>query len=252
MIQNLDNRTYYEINVVFWSIAVEVQLYLIYPLLLGLVSKIGWRRALICLAALEIILRSIGSAFLIGKGEIPHWFTGLPFGYWFSWSIGAVMADAYVDSRPIPFANQSALLWCAAALGCYIFKPLQSFTFMLFAMTTAAVIAKLLSGRPFPVRLPAFLYRHLHLAGVRSYSIYLLHAPLMYGACAPVLSLKIAAKLHLYDTLPHPLIILCAELALWPLVVFISGLSYNYIELPGIAIGKRFVQSAARNKVVAT
>jgi peptidoglycan/LPS O-acetylase OafA/YrhL len=59
LLQNFDDRTLFGINPSFWSIAVEVQLYLLYPLLLALVSRLGWKRTLLILATLELSLRSL-------------------------------------------------------------------------------------------------------------------------------------------------------------------------------------------------
>ena len=49
-------RSIYKINGAFWSIAVEAQLYLIYPLLLTLVRRIGWNKSLLFTLLLEINL----------------------------------------------------------------------------------------------------------------------------------------------------------------------------------------------------
>src|SRR5262249_1397770 len=51
MLHNLDERTCYSINGVFWTLAIEEQLYLAYFLLLYLRNRLGWLRTLgICLA----------------------------------------------------------------------------------------------------------------------------------------------------------------------------------------------------------
>jgi len=56
LIHNFNQGTYHAINGSFWSISIEVQLYLIYPLLLWLVARFGWKRTLICLATCEMFL----------------------------------------------------------------------------------------------------------------------------------------------------------------------------------------------------
>jgi peptidoglycan/LPS O-acetylase OafA/YrhL len=69
LIHNLDNRTFYGLSPAFWSIAVEVQLYLLYPILVALVSRFGWNRSLMYIAALEITLRGICSVISIYHGD---------------------------------------------------------------------------------------------------------------------------------------------------------------------------------------
>ncbi|MEI9999405.1 MAG: acyltransferase [Verrucomicrobiota bacterium] len=46
LVHNFINRYAYGIAAPLWSVAVEVQLYLLYPLLLALVGRLGWTRTL--------------------------------------------------------------------------------------------------------------------------------------------------------------------------------------------------------------
>src|SRR4051812_12166801 len=57
LVHNFDEDTFLGINGAFWTIAVEVQLYLLYPVLLGLVKRLGWKRTLIALAVIELLMR---------------------------------------------------------------------------------------------------------------------------------------------------------------------------------------------------
>src|SRR5262249_41376112 len=81
----LDYRYFLGINGVFWSIAVEVQLYALYPLLLLIVRRVGWKGALILTAILELTLRGICGAFDISPYAPWTMFFRLPFSFWFSW-----------------------------------------------------------------------------------------------------------------------------------------------------------------------
>jgi peptidoglycan/LPS O-acetylase OafA/YrhL len=47
MLHNFDQRTLFGINPLFWSVAVEVQLYLLYPLVWYLSRRLGWRLPLV-------------------------------------------------------------------------------------------------------------------------------------------------------------------------------------------------------------
>ncbi|MDD5350045.1 MAG: acyltransferase, partial [Chthoniobacteraceae bacterium] len=100
MVHNLDPRSFYGINGTFWTLGVEVQLYLIYPVLLLLARRLGWNKALFIAGAIELTLRVYGSAV-----EAPYWVSASPFAYWFSWAIGARIADDYLAGRPLPLAR---------------------------------------------------------------------------------------------------------------------------------------------------
>jgi peptidoglycan/LPS O-acetylase OafA/YrhL len=68
LFHNFDPAWFFGINPVFWSIAVEVQLYLLYPVLVALAARIGWLRLGICLAMLETALRSASSLLPLAFG----------------------------------------------------------------------------------------------------------------------------------------------------------------------------------------
>ncbi len=232
LIHNFDNRTFYGLSPAFWSIAVEVQLYLLYPILAALVSRFGWKQSLFYIAALEIALRGTCSVVLMTTGTVPWWLTGVPFMYWFSWSVGAAVADAYASGRPLPFANQSLLTWGGLAVASAFVKPFAPFSFLCFAMLTVTAMAKLLRSKQAGVRFPAFLRTYLESIGVCSYSIYLLHQPFLRVA-SPLTGL-----LHLPN---YPLLVFFICLCLWFPIVGLSGLWYNIFELPSMALGKRLL-----------
>jgi peptidoglycan/LPS O-acetylase OafA/YrhL len=235
LLHNLNSRTFFGFSPAFWSIAVEAQLYLLYPVLLALVSRFGWKRTLIYIAVLEIALRGVCSVLLVTKGAVPLWLTGIPMMYWFSWSIGAAIAEAYVSGRSVPFANQSLVFWGGIALASTFAKPLASFSFLFFALMTATAIAKLLL-RPerTPSFFPPFLSKYLQTVGLWSYSIYLLHQPFLMF-------------LHLRL---HPLVVFLICLGLWFPIVALSGLWYRAFELPSIALGKRLMRTHPDRAVV--
>jgi len=163
----------------FWSLAIEAQLYLLYPALLALVAKLGWRRTMVILAGCELLIRgmdgliqTMGATNTIG-GCISGLFARSPLGYWFSWALGAFIADAFLKKQPLPFIKTSPLWWLVVAIMSYFVKPLESFQFLLFAVMTAVVTSKLLSGAGPKIKVPAFSLDILRKIGLWSYSIYL-------------------------------------------------------------------------------
>ncbi len=236
LVNNLFAAADLGINPSFWSIAVEVQLYLLYPLLLALVSRVGWRRALIVLGTLEILMRGYAGASWAWTGhETPRWFNGSPFFFWYSWAVGAALADAFVNRRPLPFASWPASVFLSLTIGTAFFKPLSTFPFVCFAVLTAILAARLLARREaLTLRGPGFA--HLRLLGIYSYSFYLFHQPLLGGL------MEYARTWGPFVGQPFVLFLVC--LGSYPLLFTLSWVCYRQGELRSIAVGKLFLRAA--------
>jgi peptidoglycan/LPS O-acetylase OafA/YrhL len=234
LVHNLDERTFLGINGAFWTIAIEAQLYLLYPVLLGLVNRLGWKRALIALGVVELLMRGIKGIFIISlRGDAPQWFAGAPLFYWYSWAIGAAIADAYVRQRDLPFRTWPAGILLSSAIATSYILPLFHFSFLLFAVLTATLLARRLTTVT-PLPLPRPLVGYLRLVGRLSYSLYLLQQPLLIAVC-------IWIPLH-FATPVHPLVMLALCIAAYPFILAVSWLSYRFCERPSIALGKIFLR----------
>ena len=226
LVHNLDPRSFYGINGAFWSIGVEVQLYAIYPLLLLMVRRIGWNKALFITAAIELSLRG-GMLFV----NMPYWLSASPFFSWFSWSIGAKLADDYLHGRPLVLAKCPLWVWPCMAAITYTNKPIFVFTFPCVALSTATVIAYFMSRPPVTVPLPRLVCNALRQIGIISYSVYLLHGPLLAS-----LQKTIRAAFPAFTFSPFEM---SQYLLLYCLVILlVSWLFHRYVELPGIEAGK--------------
>lgn len=249
LLHNLDNRTWSAINVAWWSVAVEFQLYLLYPLLLLATRRLGWRGVLVITAIIEFGLRLGGDIYqLTTNGPLPALLFNLPFYFWFSWTMGAAIADAYVKGQPLPFMRSSIWLWLALFIAADLIKPLHEFSFTFAALVTAIAIARLLSraqdaeqSRSF---LPRRLIDHVRLAGTCSYSIYLIHLPIL--EVLPQLARFVAPSAGAY-----PLLVYVGCLASWAIILPLSWIMYRYVELPAIAMGKRIIQTQRNLRPVA-
>lgn len=238
------------ISASFWSIAVEVQLYLIYPLLLWLVKRLGWNRTLWITAAVDLGVRAVqGSLSLLpvstlqaypGVASFLDWWCSMnPFGFWFTWSIGAALADAYLKGEPLRFRNTSIWLWPALFLVCFCVKPLSPFMFPLGAISTVYIIAYLLERRPVLVPekgIIGFAFYHLRWVGIVSYSAYLIHGPIL--SQIPRVVDKVLNHQHL-----HPLVVLAACMLAWPFIFGLSYLFFRFIETPSINWGKKVIKN---------
>jgi peptidoglycan/LPS O-acetylase OafA/YrhL len=101
MLHNLDPRTSYSINGVFWTLAIEEQLYLAYFLLLFLRRRWGWGGALACCAVARLAWLALGESLKHGFGmEIPV--TEAAAVHWFTWALGALSVEAAMGLTRLP------------------------------------------------------------------------------------------------------------------------------------------------------
>jgi peptidoglycan/LPS O-acetylase OafA/YrhL len=242
LIHNCDPSTFSGINTSFWSLAIEAQLYLLYPALLVLVAKLGWRRTMVVLAGCEFLIRGVDGLIqtvdatnTLG-GHISWFFACSPFGYWFSWALGAFIADAFLKNQPLPFIKTSPIWWLALAIISYFVKPLDSFRFLLFAVLTAVVTSKLLSGTRPAIKVPALSLVILRKIGLWSYSIYLLHQILLKMYSNEIIWL-VPRKYH-----SAPIVFFFFLVTWLAIIIPFSILWYKLFELPSIALGKRIIK----------
>ena len=221
------------INPSFWSIAVEAQLYAIYPLLYFLAGRTSWKTCLVVCAVIEVSIRVWAAIALTHGTPLPRAITYSPTSFLLSWSIGAAIADAYVNKGQLPFARQSFRFWLICCLVCPHVQPLTRFNFLVVAVTTGVFIARSLGGEQL---LPRFtgsrtLGRHLSFAGTVSYSCYLFHQPLINRVSIVVNRLTGIEF--------HPVADFSLTLATWPGMLVLSWVLYRWLEMPSTAMGRR-------------
>ncbi len=112
MLHNLDPQTCYSINGVFWTLAIEEQLYLAYFLLLFLRTRWGWGPTLlICALArvawfygMHFVWLKTGAGIPVPEAAASHWFT---------WALGAIAVEASFGLVTIPKWCRN--IWLGAA-----------------------------------------------------------------------------------------------------------------------------------------
>jgi len=257
LVHNYDPATIYGANAALWSLAVEAQLYLLYPVLVVLAGRIGWLRVMGVLAGGEFLIRGLDGwtqtvdASNTVAGHVSWLLANSPLGYWFSWALGAFIADAWLKQQTLPCRKISPLWWLGLALGSYFAKPLCGLQFPLFALATAAILARGLRGifhaenetaskrrvpsrGGWPAGISAFSLGLLQHIGWWSYSLYLLHQPLLH-VYSHLIVWAVPA-----ENRPPPVAYLLLMIT-WLAIIPFSFLWYKIIEVPGIALGKKII-----------
>jgi peptidoglycan/LPS O-acetylase OafA/YrhL len=228
---NVSDFFVWAISPAYWTIAVEVQLYLLFPLLLLYARRFSYRQALVLLAVIELSLHATSILAFDLHGQVsPAWLRTSPFFYWFSWALGAALADAYLNRAPLPFLRIHPTVWLAPWLLTSTW-PGREFSFTFFALFTASVLARYLRAESHEER-RSYLGRFVRRTGLYSYSVYLLHEPIL-GAVVSIYLARFPGMAN------YPLLIFAAGVSSWLVVYPLAAAMYYWVEKPGIKLGKR-------------
>jgi peptidoglycan/LPS O-acetylase OafA/YrhL len=236
MIQNwLFSGSQVAINPSLWTIPIEVEFYLIYPLLLCLFRRFGVRAAV----AFTLFCTSIGATlFFLGYGQSTVTF----FKYAIIWNSGAWLAEAYAKGR-LPRWTQwhfmgmlgtallTMVLGLAGVNSFYLHYgwAVCSFLLLLWVLGPGATF---FSSKQWWV--PPLMF-----TGTVSYSLYLLHFPLF--------KLASAGWIQLYGSKPESFLVptLASVLA-----VPIAWLFYRLIELPSHDLARKLGSSIQKKTLL--
>jgi peptidoglycan/LPS O-acetylase OafA/YrhL len=233
-IQNFSEKTLFGINPSFWSIAVEVQLYAIYPLLLLFTKRLGWKSALLIVGTIEVSIRTLAMVYgFWAENPLPLFVTLSPFGFWLSWSIGAYLCECFLAGRSSRLFAFRFDVICLIAFALPLFRPTAGFKFLAFSFLTATAIERLMTEKwKLPTsRLATIAWNHLSLLGTVSYSFYLLHQPIIN------LTGELFEKTF-PDSIIHPLVKYLTCIAWYFIILFISYFFYRIVEQPSVHLGK--------------
>lgn len=237
LIHNYDPTVFYSINGVFWSLALEVQMYLFYPLLLRLNGERGFIRSLWILGSLSVLSLILGRIF----GPFGPVYNSSLLRLWVIWAAGAWIAERHHRSRPVFRHHLSLGLGVLLLLPVLNLSVLRQF-FIRYAVLLffAVLLDRVLVSGFRPARdVGASSVQHrvinaLAFVGICSYSMYLIHQPVLKWFVQYVVSTG-------------------SPQAKWigmvPVLFVITGLSYLFyrsVELPSIRLGRWLMRDRVR------
>jgi peptidoglycan/LPS O-acetylase OafA/YrhL len=152
-------------NGALWTLALEIQFYACYPMLLALRDRFGLHRVLGAVALLNVLSWAVLER---------HGITVFP-SYYLSWCLGFYIAEREAGARVC--ARDSRWRFGGMALlvaGCVVFAISQYAAFQVWALGFACYLWRLLAV---PYR-PGVMVRALARVGMFSYSLYVVHLPI--------------------------------------------------------------------------
>ncbi|MEH2165241.1 MAG: acyltransferase [Nostoc sp.] len=265
LIQNFSELTLTRINPSFWSIPIEFQLYIIYPLFLILRNKLGITKATLVIFVFQVLysplaleldrqIDSIGHDLhllnkikdLISSLSI---FNNSPLNYWFTWVIGAYLAENILskNKKILNFSFKHNLFFLILFIISYEYKPFSTIGNLAIIFLFASLIEIYIIDR----KKIGFIENSIAKIGLCSYSIYLFNEPLiMYGRACIEKLFKLLFNFN-FQYLQHPYF-MCTlgAVAIFIPIFIISWFSYKYLEIPTHRLGRRLVQGKGVSKAI--
>lgn len=203
-------------NPSLWSLPVEMELYVVYPVFLWLLRKSGALTAFGVVAAVAVLPPLFGRAVPALNGGFAQ--------YWLIWCSGALLAESWKTRRLLAPGVAHGLTMAAAFAAAVVFHWRdynQWVACHFWAIGYGILLWFALMNPSFATAIPRRLLVLLVWLGTLSYSLYLVHFPLFRLAGA---AWKAGAG--------HKPLNLLVPLAAAVLVVPVAALFYRWVEAP--------------------
>jgi peptidoglycan/LPS O-acetylase OafA/YrhL len=213
LLQDCTPATFNAINASFWSLSVEFQFYLLYPLFLAAVTRLSLETCFLGALGVNVAIYLAMSfrAHNFSYACIP-WLMEMPY-TWHLWILGACLAQYHVEGRRVfkyPWALGS--LGLVAFFASLHYKVLFTESYFFIGVSFAVLIQEYVEWKRPLSKVEGILLP----LGIISYSVYLLHQPLIN----PIFS-----WLHSYCNRP------LSEVGTMILLFLVGGVSYLAFEL---------------------
>ncbi|MDQ0394769.1 acyltransferase family protein [Labrys monachus] len=176
-LQGAVGRTYGS-NGALWTLSVEVQFYILYPLLLVVMSRCG-----IKITAIALLFGNILSYFLFERLGFVVFSS-----YYFSWYLGVLLAEGRAIgfmSKELSFVKFRFFVYTLSAVllvsGCLVFFVSQYISFQIWAFSCSIFLLARLNNEDINF---GRLKRTMAWIGAFSFSLYITHLPVSVLVCS--------------------------------------------------------------------
>ncbi|MDJ1483358.1 acyltransferase [Cytophagaceae bacterium YF14B1] len=235
LLHNLSNDFTQSINPSFWSLALEFQLYLLYPLFLFLRKKVGLSATCIIALFVSILLSIFQILFPVLKQPAIELSV---FRFWIVWILGAFLAEKYYTNKRMFRINTVGLIlmWGSFFVGrCFSF-----FTIYLIGLYVSFLFIMTIEWYLYNPPKISFPGRLLVNIGLCSYSIYLIHQPYLKVLIRFFNMFNAGGVSFLISSLDYILIFI--------IFFLIARSMYVYLELPSVQLGKLVYNKIVKRK----
>jgi peptidoglycan/LPS O-acetylase OafA/YrhL len=227
LVHNLDDTTFFAINPSFWSIALECQLYMIYPAYLFIRKRLSLYQTTLIIFAIQILLSTI--AFYWNITTLS--FNTFVLKYWFVWAVGAFLAEKYCQNQQI--FNKPLIWFIFFYITFFISKVFYFSSFFILIPATFSCLSLieyfLYSSFINKNIANKLIFKFLSFTGLISYSIYLIHQPYLENLLS---FFDPGSKYGSINTL--------LSVMLTYVIIFILSYSlYHLLEIKSIEYGKK-------------
>jgi peptidoglycan/LPS O-acetylase OafA/YrhL len=220
--------TFYALNGAYWSLGLEWQLYLGLPLLVFGIRRFGLTPTLIFAIACNVVYR-LGLGLAIDLGAVAAGSSMadvvLPnqlFGRWAEFALGMLAAELYASGRLQRLGRRVPLL---LLLGIVALLPIAfavtklQLSHLVYGAVFFLLLCVVLLSNNFVSR--ALAWRPLVLIGTLSYSLYLVHQPVIQA---------VTAWFAVYEPAASPHVVFVWLVVLFPAILFLAWLLFVLVE----------------------